>query len=196
MSLLSDPPFALGQTLGVDSATEGGNWVGCIKHFPDVDPTTGQVRSNRLKTCVAVRNTSGAALLPKRVAKFDTTTAGKAVFTEVKGYAAVTNEEFVGVVDEHLAAGGCAANDVCWVTVAGPTEVAVALSGTDVAVGDRLACVTAASAGATTAGRVAPSALTVGTANAGGAELGVIGRACSTGATTGTAVLAVVNTKY
>jgi hypothetical protein len=102
MSLLSDPPFALGQTLGVTSATEGGNWVGCIKHFPDVDPTTGQVRSNRLKTCVAVRNTSGAALLPKRVAKFDTTTAGKAVFTEVKGYAAVTNEEFVGVVDEFL----------------------------------------------------------------------------------------------
>jgi hypothetical protein len=196
MSLLSDPPFALGQTLGVTSATEGGNWVGCIKHFPDVDPTTGKVRSNRLKTCVAVRNTSGGALLPKRVAKFDTTTAGNAVFTEVKGYAAVTNEEFVGVVDEFLAAGGCAANDVCWVTVAGPTEVAVALSGTDVAVGDRLSCVTAVTAGATTAGRVAPSALTVGTANVGGAELGVIGRACSTGATTGTAVLAVVDTKY
>jgi hypothetical protein len=65
-----------------------------------------------------------------------------------------------------------------------------------VAVGDRLACVTAASAGATTAGRVAPSALTVGTANVGGAELGVIGRACSVGATTGAAVLAVVDTKY
>lgn len=196
MSLLSDPPFALGQTLGVTSASEGGNWVGCIKHFPDVDPTTGKVRSNRLKTCVAVRNTSGAALLPKRVAKFDTTTAGNAVFTEVKGYAAVANEEFVGVVDEFLPAGGCAANDVCWVTVAGPTEVAVALSGTDVAVGDRLSCVTAVTAGATTAGRVGPSPVSAATTNVGNAELGVIGRACSVGATTGTAVLAVVDTKY
>lgn len=196
MSLLSDPPFALGQTLGVTSATDGGNWVGCIKHFPDVNPNTGVVRSNRLKTCVAVRNTSGGALLPRRVVRFDTTTAGRAVFTEVKGYSSVTNEEFVGVVDEHLPAGGVAANDVFWVTVQGPTEVAVALSGTDVAVGDRLACVTAASAGATTAGRVTPSALTAGTANVGGAELGVIGRACSAGATTGTAILAVVDTKY
>lgn len=196
MSLLSDPPFALGQTLGVSSASDGGNWVGVIKHFPDVNPTTGVIRSNRLKTCVAVRNTSGAALLPKRVVKFDTTTSGPAVFEEVKGYAAVTNEEFVGVVDEHLPAGGVAANDVFWVTVKGPTEVAVALSGTDVAVGDRLACVTAVTAGATTAGRVGPSSVSAATTNVGNAELGVIGRACSVGATTGADVLAVVDTKH
>lgn len=195
MSLLSDPPFSLGQTLGVDSTSDGKGWVGAVKHFPDVDPVTGKVRSNRLKTCVAVRNSSGGALLPKRVVRFRVGTAGTAVFSEVDGYAAVTNEERVGVVDEHLAATGVADKDVFWVTVAGPTEVAVALSGTDVAVGDRLSCITAATAGATTAGRVTPSPLSASTAGANNNGLGVIGRACSVGATTGSAVLALINTK-
>jgi len=196
MSLLSDPPFALGQTLGVDSASDGGQWIGAVKHFPDVDPTTGRVRSNRLKTCVAVRNTSGAALLPKRVVTFDTTTAGLAGFTATKGYSASTNEERVGVVDEYLPASGVAANDVYWVTVEGPTEVAVALSGSDIAVGDRLAAITAATSGATTAGRVTKSAVAAGTQLGNDNSLGVLGRACSTGATTGAAVLAIVKTRY
>lgn len=196
MSLFDDPPFALGQTLGVTSATDGKNWVGAVKTFPDVNPITGVVRSNRVKTCVAVRNTSGAALLPKRVVAFDTTTAGLASFTETKGYTAVTNEERVGVVDEYLPAAGVAANDVYWVTVEGPTEVAVALSGADIAVGDRLAAITAVSAGATTAGRVTKSGVAAATTGAGDNSLGVLGRACSTGATTGSAVLAIVRTRH
>lgn len=196
MSYEADPPFALGQTLGVSSATDGKNWVGVVKKFPDVNPTTGVIRSNRLKTCVAVRNTSGAAILPKRVVTFDVTTAGLSVFTETKGYSAVTNEERVGVVDEYLPATGVAANDVYWVTVEGPTEVAVALSGADVAVGDRLSAITAATSGATTAGRVTKSGVGAATTGAGDNGLGVIGRACSTGATTGAAVLAIVKTRY
>lgn len=194
MSLLVDPPFSLGQTLGVSSATDGTGWVGAVKQFPDVDPATGTIRSNRVKTCVAVRNSAAAALLPKRVVRFRLT-AGTAVFAEVDGYAAETNEERVGVVDEHLPASGVAVNDVFWVTVAGPTEVAVALSGTAVAVGDRLSCVTAATSGATTAGRVGPSPLSASTAGANNNGIGVIGRACSAGATTGTNVLALINTK-
>jgi len=194
MSLLVDPPFSLGQTLGVDSTSDGTGWVGAIKQFPDVDPATGKIRSNRVKTCVAVRNSAAAALLPKRVVRFRLT-AGTAVFAEVDGYAAETNEERVGVVDEHLPASGVAVNDVFWVTVAGPTEVAVALSGTAVAVGDRLSCVTAATSGATTAGRVGPSPLSASTAGANNNGFGVIARACSAGATTGTNVLALVNTK-
>lgn len=193
MSLTIDPPFALGQTLGVDSTSDGTGWVGCIKMFPDVNPSTGAVRSNRLKTCIAVRNASGAALLPKRVVRFRVGTAGTAVFSQVDGYSAVTNEERVGIVDEHLPASGVAANDVFWVTVSGPTEVAHALSGTEVAVGDRLAAITAATAGATTAGRVTPSGVGAATTAAGNNGLGVIGIACSAGATTGSAVLAIVN---
>lgn len=194
MSLLVDPPFSLGQTLGVSSATDGTGWVGAVKQFPDVDPATGKIRSNRVKTCVAVRNSAASALLPKRVVRFKLS-AGTAVFSEVDGYAAETNEERVGVVDEHLPASGVAVNDVFWVTIAGPTEVAVALSGTAVAVGDRLACVTAATSGATAAGRVGPSSLSSATNGAGNNGIGVIGRACSVGATTGANVLALVNTK-
>jgi hypothetical protein len=196
MSLLVDPPFALGQTLGVSSNDDGKNWVGAVKHFPDVDPTTGKVRSNRVKTCVAVRNVSGAALLPKRVARFDIDTAGVAPFADVDGYSAVTNEERVGVVDEYLPAAGVADKDVFWLTVAGPTEVAVALSGADVAVGDRLSCITAVTAGATTAGRVTPSSVGAATTAAGNNSLGVIGRACSVGATTGSSVLALISTNH
>jgi hypothetical protein len=196
MSLLIDPPFALGQTLGVSSNDDGKTWVGVVKQFPDVDPTTGKVRSGRIKTCVAVRNASGAALLPKRVVRFAVGTAGTAVFSHVDGYSAVTNEERVGVVDEYLPATGVADKDVCWVTVSGPTEVAVALSGTDVAVGDRLACITAATSGATTAGRVTPSSVGAATTGAGNNGLGVLGRACSVGATTGSSVLAIMQTRY
>lgn len=196
MSLLNDPPFALGQTLGVSSDSDGGNWVGAVKHFPDTVPSTGKLRSNRHKVCIAVRNSSGAALLPKRVVRFKTSAAGIGVFTTVDGYSSVTNEEFVGVVDEHLPATGVADKDVFWVTVEGPTEVAVALSGSDIAVGDRLAAITAVTAGATTAGRVTKSGVGAATTGAGDNSLGVIGRACSVGATTGAAVLAIVSTKY
>lgn len=193
MSLLVDPPFNLGQTLGVDDTSEGTGWVGVVKQFPDVNPRTGKVRSNRVKTCIAVRNSSGGALLPARVVRFKVGTAGTAVFSEVDGYSAVTNEERVGVVDEHLPAAGVASNDVFWVVVAGPTEVAHALSGTEVAVGDRLAAITAATSGATTSGRVTPSGVGAATTAAGNNGLGVIGVACSAGATTGGNVLAIVN---
>lgn len=196
MSYVVDPPFALGQTLGVTNATDGANWVGVVKQFPDVDPNTGKIRSNRVKTCVAVRNSSSIALAPKRVVAFDTGTAGLAGFTVTKGYSNATNEERVGVVDEHLPASGVAINDVFWVTVEGPTEVAVALSGSDLVAGDRLAAITAAASTSTTAGRVTKSAVAAGTQLANDNSLGVLGRACSAGATTGANVLAIVRTRY
>ena len=187
MSLSNDPPFALGQTLGVSLVTDGTGWVGCVKEFVDTNPITGTIRSNRPKVCVAVRNTSGAALLPKRVVRLAGT--GTALFGAADGYAAVAGEEFVGVVDEFLPASGVAANDVFWATVNGPTEVAVALSGSDITVRSRLAVITAATAGASAAGRVTIAPLTTG-ADA----VGVIAYAASVGATTGSAVLAFVNT--
>lgn len=192
MSLYVDPPFDLGQTLGVSSTDDGKHWVGVVKVFPDVNPTTGAIRSGRVKKCVAVRNTSTVSLLPKRVVRFAVGTAGTAVFSAVDGYAAIGNNEFVGVVDEFLPSAGVAVNDVFWVTVDGPTEVSVALSGSDVAVGNRLAAITAAASTSTTAGRVTPSSVAAATTGPGNDSLGVIGYACSVGATTGTAVLALV----
>lgn len=187
MSLYDDPPFSLGETLGVSSTDDGKQWVGAVKVFPDVNPNTGVVRSGRVKKCVAVRNASTVALLPKRVVALKSGS-----FTEVDGYAAVGNNEYVGVVDEHLPSGGVAVNDVFWITVDGPTEVSAALSGTDIAAGNRLAAITAAASTSTTAGRVTPSSVAAATTGAGNDGLGVIGYAASAGATTGSAVLALV----
>jgi hypothetical protein len=173
MSLLVDPPFALGQTLGVSSTSDGTGWVGAVKEFTDINPTTGVIRSNRRKVCVAVRNTSGAALLPKKLVTFSG-------IGSADGQNTVAGNEFVGVVDEFLPAAGVAANDVFWVTIEGPTEV---VADAVVAAGDAVACDTAATAGAATAGRVVAT-----TTNA-------IGRAISAAAAAGDAILAVVDAR-
>jgi hypothetical protein len=202
MGLQVDPPFGLGQTLGVVGANDslvgitgsyGDNWVGCVKEFTDVNAINGQVRSNRRKVCIAVRNTSGAALLPKRVVRLAGN--GTALFGAADGYAATANDAFVGVVDEFLPAGGVASNDVFWVTVDGPTEVSVALSGSDITVRGALSVVTAAASTSNTAGRVTLSPLSSSTAGGNDNGIGVIGYAASSGATTGSAVLALVRTR-
>jgi len=201
MGLQVDPPFGLGQTLGVVGANDslvgitgsyGDNWVGCVKEFTDVNAINGQVRSNRRKVCIAVRNTSGAALLPKRVVRLAGN--GTALFGAADGYAATANDAFVGVVDEFLPAGGVASNDVFWVTVDGPTEVSVALSGSDITVRGALSVVTAAASTSNTAGRVTLSPLSSATTGSGDNGIGVIGYAGSTGST-GSAVLALVRTR-
>lgn len=127
MSLYVDPPFSLGQTLGVSSTDDGKQWVGVVKVFPDVNPKTGALRSARLKKCIAVRNLSGARLYPKRGVSF---VAGSV--SGVTGYVyedGRANKAVAGVVDEHLPSTGdfpgVAANDVFWVTVDGPTEMLI-----------------------------------------------------------------------
>lgn len=214
MGLQVDPPFGLGQTLFSMGASEtsvkndsfhglqsnaayGDQWAGCVKEFTDVNPLTGLVRTNRRKVCVAVKNTYGTAgtdvLLPKRLVRFSLT-AGK-LLSEVDGYATETNEERVGVVDEFLPSSGVAKGDIFWVTVDGPTEIAHALSGTNIAAGDRVCAITAATSGATTAGRVTPSGLTAGTANPGNNGIGVIGYAMSA-ATSGNTPLVFVTSRF
>lgn len=181
MSLFDDPPFSLGQTLGVSSASDGTGWVGAVKTFPDVDPRTGRVRSNRLKTCIAVRNGSGVALLPRRAVAFK---AGS--YTEVGGYSRVTNEVVAGVVDEFIPTTGVANNDVFWVTVAGPTEL---LAGQQVAVGDILAAVTAHTTNATDSAGTGGAGATVSVTVA--PQVGRIGRVIA-GTTGNVSILANV----
>jgi hypothetical protein len=180
MSLLNDPPFGLGQTLGVETLADGGSWVGALKEFPDVNPVTGAVRSNRRKLCLAVRNTSGVALLPKRVVTWKSGS-----FTEVNGYTAATDAASAGVVDEWLPASGVANNDVFWLTVHGPTEVKLG-PGLQAAADSALVALTAAaSTHSTTAGQAQTAAATF-------LQNGYIGRAISAG-TTAQNVLAIVN---
>lgn len=199
MGLQVDPPFALGQTLGTTGANDslvgisgsyGDQWVGAVKEFTDVNPVTGQIRSNRRKVCIAVRNASGGALLPKRVVRFSLT-AGK-LLSEVDSYVAVDFEERVGVVDEFLPASGVANGDVFWVTIDGPTEVATGLASVAMSVGDRVVAQTAATSGAPGAGRVTAHAL-AGT-SPGTAVQGIIGYALSSAATAATP-LVLINTR-
>jgi hypothetical protein len=154
--------------------------VGVVKQFPDVNPTTGAIRSNRVKTCIAVRNTSGVTLLPKRVVVFKSGS-----LSEVDGYTSVTDQASAGVVDEHLASSGVANNDVFWITVQGPTEVKLG-PGLQAAANTTLVALTAAtSTVSTTAGQAQTAAATF-------LQNGYIGRALSAG-TTAQNVLAVVN---
>lgn len=174
MSLYDDPPFDLGQTLGVTSTDDGKQWVGVVKTFPDVNPTTGAVRSGRLKKCIAVRNLSGQTLKAKRAVAFSSGS-----YTAVSGYTRLTNDQVAGVVDEFLPSTGVVANDVFWVTVDGPTDLIV--SG-QVAVNDAIAAVTAHTTNATDSAGTGGYGATVSVTVA--PQRGYIGRVTS--GTTGT----------
>ena len=90
------------------------------------------------------------------------------------------------VVDEFLPTTGVAVNDIFWVTVDGPSEVAGLVSGTAIAAGDRVCCVASANSTGLTAGRVGPSLLSAASTAAGDAGLGVIGYAMSASSTSAT----------
>lgn len=188
MSLQIDPPFGLGQTLGVTSASDGAGWVGVVKLFPDVNPLTGRIRSNRVKRCVAVRNSSGVTLFAKRGVSFS---AGSV--TAVDGYQrtdGTSTKSVAGVTDEYLPSTGVAANDVFWVTIEGPTEILVGVATTadDILVGTTHGVTAATSSGSTGGYAITANATTA----QGITAIGVVyGRALSTGASTA-ACLALV----
>jgi len=124
--LMTDPGFGRGQTLGVKDAAQGGSVVGTQKTFLDADPRTnngGVILSNRAVTCIAVRNTSGAAILPGAVVKLK----ASALLEEVDGNAA-TGGVPCGVADEYLPATGVADKDVFWLVVSGPTSITTSAS--------------------------------------------------------------------
>lgn len=114
-ALDTDPWFPRGATLGVTTTDQGVQIVGSARSFLDTQPN-GTVNSNALLKCIAVRNTSGGALLPGQVVKGKTT----ALLSEVDGNADV-DSPIVGVVDEYLPAAGVANNDIFWLVVNGPT---------------------------------------------------------------------------
>lgn len=145
--------FERGQTLynGSPPPTVPAGLLG--KHVVIKDNYYG---TGRLITLIPVKNSSGIALLPGRIAKMKKS----APFgTEVDGY--VTGPTEVGVVvDEFLPAAGVANGDVFWVVYEGPTRVATPLEQFptgDIAVGDRIAAYTAAASTGTSGGRAIKS---------------------------------------
>lgn len=160
MSVISaDPWFGRGTTLmsGTNpDPTAGGAFTGSQKVFLDSDPRTnsgGVVLSNRLVTCIAVRNTSGGPLLAGTVVKFKKA----AILDEVDGPAADATAVPIGVVDEYLPARGVANNDVFWLVVSGPTAITTAAALTAGA----LVTVTAGAAAVGTAANAIGAAISV-----------------------------------
>ena len=94
----------MGGTLASVDPTNGTAVTGSQKVFTDTDPRTnsgGVLLSNRPVTCIAVRNTSGAVLLPGTVVKFKKA----AILDEVDGPAAAATDAPLGVVERSLGFG-------------------------------------------------------------------------------------------
>jgi hypothetical protein len=170
------------------SITQSAKLEGHEKAFPDeVAGTSGNMntrRSDRKVYCRLVRNTAGFALLPKRAVTWESGYWGK----RVDGYARTTAAAVAGVVDPFLPAAGVADDDLFWLVRKGPCLWKTSLSdySSDIAEGDWLVALTAATSGATTAGRVGAIDLTGATAVLGGQIINRVGRAMSAKLTTAT----------
>jgi hypothetical protein len=171
------PPFGRGEMFWDSSYTpttqditdtqhlEGKEWT-----FEDIDYTlrgAKTVRTGKMVRCRVVRNVGAAALLPKRLASFvaDQTTGTKLV-GRVDGYTTTTAARGYPI-DEFLPSAGCQVNNLCWLVMEGPAVVLSDLAGganNVLNVGDLVVALTAATSGATTAGRLAPQDLTGATA--------------------------------
>lgn len=140
-------------------------------------------RSNHDRVMRLVRNTSGATLACKRLVSWAPNYIGK----RVDGYTDLDYDlQTAGVIDEKLS-GGCPANDLCWITVQGPTLIKNSLAADDSAVvaeNARIVALTAANSTALSAGRIQAYAVTNSATAAGTHVLGVIGRALSATTTT------------
>jgi hypothetical protein len=175
MARNENPPFGRGETFyNLFSATtqstsdgiqyEGREWV-----FEDIDPTKKVYRTGRPVVCRCVRNVSGIALLPGRVARFaagalNANGAPGGLFGgQVDGYvnhnpgADLTDLNAKGVpIDEFLPTAGVQNLDLFWVVVQGPAgcKTDLATLSPSILVGDPVVGQTAATSQATTAGRI------------------------------------------
>lgn len=194
MARKENPPFPRGQTFynggTIDSNNLGGaNLEGTVWEFEDIDYSTApfKQRSGRLVKCMIVRNVAAAALLPKRLVSFKQS-AGSPFVGQVDGYTTTTAAEGYPV-DEFLPAAGVPVNDLFYIVIDGPAKVLTDLAGganNVVNVAGAVVALTAATSGATTAGRVAPQDLTGATALLANQVQNRVGRAMSAVTTSNT----------
>lgn len=195
----SSVPFERGQTFynggTIDSNNLGGlQYEGIERWFQDLDysATVHAPRTSRTVRCRCVRNVAAAALLPKRLGRFQA--SGTYYGSRVDGYA-TTSYERGYPIDEWLPTAGVPVNDLFWIVIEGPATVLTPLVNTDfngdISVGNILVALTAATSGATTAGRVAMQNITASTQTADYSQIllqaeNYVGRAlsaCTTGGT-------------
>lgn len=137
--------------------------------FEDVDLNAGSglgakpVRTGKMVKCRLVQNKSAGNLLPKRLASLKVTGTAVEALSAVDGYSTVTAGRGFPI-DEYLPPGGVPVNGYFYIVVEGPSLVQLPLNtgdfNGDISVGNRLVALTAATSGATTAGRVAHENIT------------------------------------
>ncbi len=146
MSRNEAPPFELGQTYfqgNTPDTTVGNHLLGKVWVFEDINlaasGTGGTMKPRRTgvyRYMMAVRNTSGGLLVPKRVAKMYVAGSLYEFTQEVSGYA-TTVGELCFPIDEFLPSSGVADDDIFWVCVQGPAKVTSGAGGdTTVAIGE------------------------------------------------------------
>lgn len=187
------PPFNRGETWyggsAIDSNDLGGvNLEG--KEYVFEDTIRGTQNPVRVRV---VRNKAADVLLPKRLVRFQ---AGSFYGRRVDGYTSTTAEEGFPV-DELLPSTGVPVNDLFYIVVNGPALVLSDLAGganNVITTSNNLVALTAATSGATTAGRVAAQDLTGATAVLANQIQNRIGRAltAATTANTNTDILTYV----
>lgn len=194
-------PFPRGSTFGTTSTSDGVQHEGQRFTFEDLDYSSTSIvkprRSARMVECMICRNVAAAAILPKRIVTF-ATTSGATYLGRVDGYARLTAARIAGVVDEFLPTAGCAVNDLCYVVIDGPTMVLTPLeadANNVFAVGTVLVALTGITSGATTAGRPAPQDLTGATALLGDQIQNRLGQALSAKTTANTNVDILIDVK-
>jgi hypothetical protein len=132
-SIFSDPSFRRGTTLLGGEAIEldagsnpiaGGEIVGQVKVFQDVNPSTGVRNSNRLVYCVAARYKGSTVTDGSTVAGQVVLFEAAAPLTQYTNYLTQATHAAAaayGVLDEYLT-GELRSNDIVWVVVKGPTS--------------------------------------------------------------------------
>lgn len=167
------PPFGRGEyeeTAGVFDHLVGKEWV-----FEDLDYSASSsnlgakpARSGKYVTCRLVKNGGAAALLPKRLVQFSTTAGADKSGAVVTGYVTTTAGRGFPV-DEFLPSAGAPVGSYFYIVVRGPATVLTdiaAVEGNVIGVGEPVVALTAATSGATTAGRVSLQSITGTTATA------------------------------
>lgn len=164
MARNDSPPFGRGE---YESSQDLSHLLGREWDFEDLDYslTTGhrKPRSGKMVTCRLVKNGGAAAILPKQLCKYSGSGGADQYQATVSGLVHVTNERG-HPADEFLPTAGVPVGSYFFIVTRGPAMCRTPLAGSefngDISVGSVLVGLTAATSGATTAGRVAVQNIT------------------------------------
>ena len=194
-------PFARGETFNnggpIDLVNLGGTNLEGKEFVLEVNTPDAYSQadpSGRLVRVKVVRNVSGVALKPGRIARYSA--ASTAPYeTQTDGYAVSVADRPAGVVDEFLPAAGVLPNDLFYLVIKGPvTIVQGATTAANVAIGNRLVVAAYGStAGDDLGGRLALQDLTGATAPLANNIQGSFGFAAAANNVVGATVPATVN---